>query len=88
MAGAAAGRRTGDASCAADDAGGVEAAAEVLRAGGVVVVPTDTVYGLAARPEDPDAVRARLPGEGPAPGHARCPCWRRRSNRSGRSGST
>ena len=33
-------------------------AAEVLRAGGVAVVPTDTVYGLAARPEDVDAVRA------------------------------
>jgi L-threonylcarbamoyladenylate synthase len=40
------------------DAAGSHAAAEVLRAGGVVVVPTDTVYGLAARPEDADAVRA------------------------------
>jgi L-threonylcarbamoyladenylate synthase len=29
-----------------------------LQRGGVVVVPTDTVYGLAARPEDTDAVRA------------------------------
>jgi L-threonylcarbamoyladenylate synthase len=39
------------------DAAGSHAAAEVLRAGGVVVVPTDTVYGLAARPDDADAVR-------------------------------
>jgi L-threonylcarbamoyladenylate synthase len=41
----------------ADD-DGERVAAEVLRAGGVAVVPTDTVYGLAARPEDMDAVRA------------------------------
>ena len=34
-------------------------AAEVLRAGGVVVLPTDTVYGLAAAADRPDAV-ARL----------------------------
>ena len=33
-----------------------ESAAEVLNAGGVVVVPTDTVYGLAARPDFEDAV--------------------------------
>ncbi len=41
----------------ADDEG-VRIAAEVLAAGGIAVVPTDTVYGLAARPEDADAVRA------------------------------
>jgi len=41
----------------ADDEGAL-AASEVLRAGGVVVVPTDTVYGLAARPGDSDAVQA------------------------------
>jgi L-threonylcarbamoyladenylate synthase len=41
----------------ADDEG-ARAAAEVLRGGGVVVLPTDTVYGLAARPDDADAVRA------------------------------
>src|SRR5208283_6017207 len=41
----------------ADDQGAL-AAAEVLRGGGVVVVPTDTVYGLAARPADADAVQA------------------------------
>jgi len=35
------------------------AAADVLNAGGVAVIPTDTVYGLAAHPAFPDAV-ARL----------------------------
>ena len=33
-----------------------EQAAEVLNRGGVVVIPTDTVYGLAARPDFPSAV--------------------------------
>ena len=33
-----------------------ELAAEVLNRGGVAVIPTDTVYGLAARPDFPDAV--------------------------------
>ena len=41
----------------ADDEGAV-LAAEVLVGGGVAVLPTDTVYGLAARPQDVDAVRA------------------------------
>ena len=40
------------------DEDGARAAAEALRNGGVVVVPTDTVYGLAARPEDGAAVQA------------------------------
>ena len=40
----------------ADESGLVEAA-RVLNAGGVAVIPTDTVYGLAARPDCPDAVR-------------------------------
>lgn len=44
--------------CAADEAG-LDAAADVLCAGGVAVIPTDTVYGLAAHPGHPDAV-ARL----------------------------
>ena len=42
----------------ADDAG-LAAAAATLNGGGVAVIPTDTVYGLAARPDRPDAV-ARL----------------------------
>lgn len=33
----------------------IEDAAEALRAGELVVLPTDTVYGLAARPDDPVA---------------------------------
>jgi L-threonylcarbamoyladenylate synthase len=41
----------------ADDAGARVAAATLGR-GGVIVVPTDTVYGLAARPDDEDAVQA------------------------------
>jgi len=33
-----------------------EQAAQVLNGGGVAVIPTDTVYGLAARPDFPEAV--------------------------------
>lgn len=39
------------------DEDGLEAAARVLNAGGVAVIPTDTVYGLAARPDCAEAVR-------------------------------
>ncbi len=38
------------------DAGSLDTAARVLNAGGVVVIPTDTVYGLAAHPACPAAV--------------------------------
>ena len=41
----------------ADDAG-IAHAAEILRAGGVVALPTETVYGLAARADDERAVAA------------------------------
>ena len=41
------------------DKAGLAAAAATLNGGGVAVIPTDTVYGLAARPDRPDAV-ARL----------------------------
>ena len=40
-----------------DEPADVRRAAELLRDGHVVAVPTDTVYGLAARPDSPDAVR-------------------------------
>jgi L-threonylcarbamoyladenylate synthase len=40
------------------DRDGEQAAADWLQGGGVAVVPTDTVYGLAARPVDADAVDA------------------------------
>lgn len=42
----------------AADVAGIAAAAEVLRAGGLVAVPTETVYGLAARADSPAAVAA------------------------------
>jgi len=38
------------------DEGGLDAAAGILLAGGVAVIPTDTVYGLAAHPSFPEAV--------------------------------
>ncbi|NCP19472.1 MAG: threonylcarbamoyl-AMP synthase [Erythrobacter sp.] len=38
------------------DAAGIARAAEVLREGGLVAVPTETVYGLAARADKEDAV--------------------------------
>jgi L-threonylcarbamoyladenylate synthase len=46
------------------DAEGERVTAEWLLQGGVAVVPTDTVYGLAARPAEVDAVRTiyRLKG--------------------------
>jgi L-threonylcarbamoyladenylate synthase len=46
------------------DAEGEHVAAEWLLQGGVAIVPTDTVYGLAARPSEEAAVRAvyRLKG--------------------------
>ncbi len=40
------------------DAAGIDAAAQVLRDGGLVAVPTETVYGLAARADSLDAVAA------------------------------
>jgi L-threonylcarbamoyladenylate synthase len=41
-----------------DAVGALETAAGILRSGGIVVLPTDTVYGLAARPDVTDAVQA------------------------------
>jgi L-threonylcarbamoyladenylate synthase len=40
------------------DAAGIARAAALLRAGGVVAVPTETVYGLAARADSSEAVAA------------------------------
>lgn len=42
----------------AADASGVSRAAEHLRGGGIVALPTETVYGLAARADSADAVAA------------------------------
>ncbi|WP_390584585.1 L-threonylcarbamoyladenylate synthase [Erythrobacter sp. MTPC3] len=38
------------------DAAGIARAAKILESGGLVAVPTETVYGLAARADSPDAV--------------------------------
>jgi len=38
------------------DASALGGAAEVLRRGGLVAFPTETVYGLGAHARDPDAV--------------------------------
>lgn len=38
------------------DAAGIAAAARILESGGLVAVPTETVYGLAARADSPQAV--------------------------------
>jgi len=66
------------------ESGAVRAAAEALADGAVVAVPTDTVYGLAVDPAQPDAV-ARLfalkgrPADVPLPvlvaGPSRSPWW-------------
>lgn len=40
------------------DAAGIARAAAILREGGLVAVPTETVYGLAARADSPDSVAA------------------------------
>ena len=42
----------------ADDPLAAERAAEVIRAGGLVILPTDTVYGVAADWRQPEAVAA------------------------------
>jgi L-threonylcarbamoyladenylate synthase len=42
----------------APDAAGIGRAAEILRRGGLVAVPTETVYGLAARADSGAAVAA------------------------------
>jgi L-threonylcarbamoyladenylate synthase len=50
------GRSPGRARLLPDDASGREAAIEVLRAGGIVAMPTDTVYGVAVALEAPDGL--------------------------------
>ena len=40
-------------------------AGELLRAGGLVAIPTETVYGLAANALDGAAGKGHLPGQGP-----------------------
>lgn len=47
----------------------IEKAAEVLRAGGLVALPTETVYGLGANAEDPAAVGRIFQVKGRPPSH-------------------
>ncbi len=49
------------------DAAGLDRAAELLRAGGLVAIPTETVYGLAADAESEPAVRAIFAAKGRPP---------------------
>lgn len=49
---------------AADDPDAIERAASVLLGGGLVAIPTETVYGLAADIRQPDAVRAVFRAKG------------------------
>ena len=46
------------------DAAGLAEAASVLMAGGTVAVPTETVYGLAARADPAEAVAGRYSAKG------------------------
>jgi L-threonylcarbamoyladenylate synthase len=50
--------------CLAADATGIETAAAILRAGGLVALPTETVYGLGAHALDAAAVRAIFEAKG------------------------
>ena len=50
----------------APDAGVIKAAVRAIRAGGIVAMPTDTLYGLAADPFDTAALAAIQPAEGAA----------------------
>ena len=42
----------------------IEKAAQILSAGGLVAVPTETVYGLAADADNPTAVRSTFAAQG------------------------
>ena len=59
--------------CGAPDsrAAGLAAAKNTLEAGRLAVVPTDTLYGIAANAFDGAAVAALLAAKRPRPGHAR-----------------
>src|SRR4051812_38400560 len=48
----------------------IDRAAEVIRRGGVVILPTDTLYGLAADPFNTNAVRRVFAAKGRSTEHA------------------
>jgi L-threonylcarbamoyladenylate synthase len=50
--------------CLAADEAGIQAAAAILRAGGLVALPTETVYGLGANALDSHAVQAIFEAKG------------------------
>ncbi|HEX3946775.1 MAG TPA: L-threonylcarbamoyladenylate synthase, partial [Acidimicrobiales bacterium] len=50
-----------------DDDGALEAAVQALAAGQVVALPTDTVYGLAARVDRPEGIAAIFAAKGRPP---------------------
>jgi L-threonylcarbamoyladenylate synthase len=54
----------------APDPAVLESAAATIRAGGLIVLPTDTLYGLAADPFDDEAVRRIFTVKGRRPGQA------------------
>lgn len=51
------------------DAAAIGRAVEVLRSGGIVALPTETVYGLAADADNEDAVRKLFSAKGRPPDH-------------------
>ncbi|MFY8208200.1 MAG: L-threonylcarbamoyladenylate synthase [Caulobacter sp.] len=57
-------RGAGEGQLQADRQAEVDAAAEALRAGGLVILPTETVYGLGANAADPTAVAAIFEAKG------------------------
>ncbi|ATC26262.1 L-threonylcarbamoyladenylate synthase [Caulobacter vibrioides] len=57
-------RGAGEGQLQADRQAEVAAAAEALRAGGLVILPTETVYGLGANAADPAAVAAIFEAKG------------------------
>ncbi|OYX03940.1 MAG: threonylcarbamoyl-AMP synthase [Caulobacter vibrioides] len=57
-------RGAGDGELQADRQAEIKAAAEALRAGGLVILPTETVYGLGANAADPAAVAAIFEAKG------------------------
>ena len=62
------------------NAEGVRRAAELLQAGEVVGIPTETVYGLAANAWDEEAVRRIFVAKGRPPGQSPDRAYRRSGN--------
>ena len=53
--------------CRTDNPDAIEAAVSAIRRGELVVLPTDTVYGVAADAFSPEAVRRLLEAKGRGP---------------------